>query len=49
LAAIEQRDAGMIRFRQPRPEDRSGLLVVAAIMLALIWLGIVPAVMPAKE
>jgi hypothetical protein len=37
------------RFRQPRPEDRNGLLVVAVLMLALIWFGIVPAVMPGKE
>jgi hypothetical protein len=37
------------RFRQPRPEDRIGLLLVAVIMVALMWLGIVPAVMPGEE
>jgi hypothetical protein len=37
------------RFRQPRLEDRSGLIVVAVIVMALMWLGIVPAVMPGEE
>jgi hypothetical protein len=38
-------DRAQLRFRQ----DREMSLIIAAIMLALIWFGIVPAVMPAKE
>jgi len=40
---------GQNRFRQPQPKDRMGLLIAAGIMIALIWFGIVPAVMTAAK